>query len=63
MIEVVKVIGAQAIRDLRIAKKEEINKIDKFKDNIDKEVNNLQHINDMISAKLGAKPNNSFFKP
>lgn len=59
----IKVIGAQAIRHLRIVERDEINKIDTFMDNIDKEVNKLQHINDMISASLGAKPNISFFKP
>lgn len=63
VIEMVKVIGAQAIRDLRKTEKEEINKIENFKENIDKEVNKLQHINDMISASLGSKPNISFFKP
>lgn len=36
VIEMVKVIGAQAIRDLRHTEREEINKIDNFKDNIDK---------------------------
>lgn len=53
----VKVIGEQAIRHLRIVERDKINKIDNFMDNIDKEVNKLQHINDMISASLGAKPN------
>lgn len=63
VIEMVKEIGAQAIRDLRHTEREEINKIDNFKDNIDKELSKLLHINDMISANLGAKPNISFFKP
>lgn len=63
VIEMVKVIGAQAIRDLRNAEIQEINKIDNFKDSIDKEVNKLQHINDMISASIGAQSNISFFKP
>lgn len=63
VIEMVKVIGAQAIRDLRIEEGKEIKKIDNFKENIDKEVNKLQNINDMISASLGAKLNISFFKP
>lgn len=42
VIEMVKIIGTQAIRNFRIAEREEINKIDKFKKNIDKEVNKLQ---------------------
>lgn len=59
----VKVIGVQAIRDLRIAEREEMNKFNKFNENIAKELNKLQHINEMISVCLGAKPNISFFKP
>lgn len=56
----VKVIGAQAIRDLRHTEREEINKIDNFKNNINKELSKLLHINDMISANLGAKPISHF---
>lgn len=59
----VKVIGAHAIRDLRHTEREKINKINNFKDNVEKELSKLQHINDMISANLGAKPNISFFEP
>lgn len=63
LIEMVKVIGEQAIGDLKNVEKEEIKKIDIFKANIVEEVKKLQHINDMISDNLGAQLNTSFFKP
>lgn len=62
MVELVKNIGQQTVVDLRKAKQEGLQEMNKFKNSLEEKISKLQLMSKQLSANLEAKPQPSIFK-
>lgn len=62
VVEMAQETGKRTVETLKKAEKEGLQESDKFKDNIEEQINLLQQMCERISASLEAKPELEFFK-
>lgn len=62
LVEMAEKIGKQKVICLRKAEKEGLDEADRYLDNVEKQINQLQLMSEKISASLEARPGLTFFK-